>query len=191
MINELRQGTAVKRFHTRPRIVGETVGHHTCNLCHLLLLLEPDCRKELLVAALYHDVPEGFTGDVPAPAKWASEPAAQALKELEQRFCAAYTIPQPELYPYEKVLLKAADMLDLALSSIEELGLGNRSAVELIENAQEYIYQLELYEEHRAIVENLVTEVRNKWVQIKSKSAEATTKSTAFNIGITLPTDLI
>jgi 5'-deoxynucleotidase YfbR-like HD superfamily hydrolase len=171
--------------------VGETVGHHTCNLCHLLLLLEPDCRKELLVAALYHDVPEGFTGDIPAPAKWESQHLTRELKELETAFYARHNIPNPELYSYERTLLKAADMLDLALSSIEELGLGNQSAAELIENAQEYIYHLDLYEEHRAIIETIVTEVRNKWVQTKSKSAEATTKDTTFNIGITLPTDLI
>lgn len=169
MINELRQGTAVTRFHTRPRIRQETVGHHTCNVCHILMLLEPDCRKELLVAALIHDVPEGFTGDTPAPAKWASEALNTALKRAEEAYYEAIGLELPKLHPYEKTLLKAADMLDLAFSSLEELGMGNTSAKELIENAQEYITSLNLYEHHMEIVLNLVEEVRSKWLQTTSK----------------------
>jgi 5'-deoxynucleotidase YfbR-like HD superfamily hydrolase len=172
MIEALRKGFNVKRFHTTPRIQMETVGHHTCNVMAILNRLSPFCSRELLVAALYHDVDEAYTGDVPAPFKWDNPDAKKALAEGGDLYMKEHKIPVPELDEHEYRLLKLADMLDLVFSSIEELNKGNLYAKELITNGQQYI--LAMREENLFTddvwekVEEMIVEVK-LWPQMTSK----------------------
>lgn len=63
------KGGAVRRYHTEGNVISQSVAEHTWRVVVLLLHLWPDCSRELLLAAQYHDVAEGFTGDLPAPFK--------------------------------------------------------------------------------------------------------------------------
>ena len=124
MITEIRNGYNVKRFHTTPRNQQETNGHHSANVCAIILRLDPDCSKDLLVAALMHDVPEAYTGDVPAPFKWDTPSIKAALSGGEFDYIRDNRIPNPKLTAEEVKLLKLADMMDLIFSSLEEMGRG-------------------------------------------------------------------
>lgn len=159
MINELRLGMAVKRFHTTHRTQQETVGHHSANVCAILLRLEPNVSKDVLVRALMHDVPEYYTGDVPAPFKWDNTEAKSALNTGELRYIRANDIPHPELDIYELALLKLADMLDLVLSSLEEVNRGNAYAIKLVENGKRYLENLPAYEKYSVKVKKMIEEV--------------------------------
>lgn len=159
MINEIRMGMAVKRFHTTHRTQAETVGHHSANVCAILLRLEPLVSKELLVRALMHDVPEYYTGDVPAPFKWDNAEAKSALNTGELRYIRANDIPSPEIDIYELALLKLADMLDLVLSSLEEVNRGNAYAIKLVENGKRYLENLPAYEKYSVKVKKMMEEV--------------------------------
>lgn len=159
MINEIRMGMAVKRFHTTHRTQEETVGHHSANVCAILLRLEPLVSKELLVRALMHDVPEYYTGDVPAPFKWDNAEAKSALNTGELRYIRANDIPSPEIDIYELALLKLADMLDLVLSSLEEVNRGNAYAIKLVENGKRYLENLPAYEKYSVKVKKMMEEV--------------------------------
>lgn len=160
MITAIRRGLNVKRFHTVQRITEETVGHHSANVAHLLLRLDPNCRMALLVAALSHDIPECYTGDVPAPCKWDNPHIKAGLEECDEAYMKQYDIPWPELEPEEKVLLKLADMLDLVLSSIEEMNKGNSYARQLVSNGQEYILGMGLAPALMEKVNEIVNEVK-------------------------------
>lgn len=128
MINAIRRGFNVTRYHNRPTIREETVGHHSANVAALCLVLKPDCSRELLVLALMHDVPEGYTGDTPAPAKWDNPELGAALTEAELKYAQCQDIPWPNVSEEEFTLLKIADMLDLVLRSLEEMRMGNTFA---------------------------------------------------------------
>lgn len=163
MISELRAGNNVKRFHTTHRTQEETVGHHSANVCAILLRLVPDCSREMLVAALMHDIPESYTGDVPAPFKWDHPDIAKGLKEGELAYISANEIPHPHLTEFEKDMLKVADMVDLVLSSLEEMGRGNQYARELVSNGQQYLIDMELEQDVFETIGVMVGEVKDRW----------------------------
>jgi len=169
MIVAIRGGMNVKRFHTTHRTQEETVGHHSSNVAAIVLHLDTNARRELLIAALLHDVPEVYTGDVPAPFKWDHPAIKQGLKDGEDAFVRELGLPQYELSTEETMLLKLADMTDLVLSSLEEMGRGNNSARELVANGMWYIQHMEVAEELKEKVNQLVKEVKKRWQLTTSK----------------------
>ena len=146
MITELRGGTAVERFHTTGRLSRETVGHHSCNVALLLLRLDPNCSRELLVAALTHDLAEVATGDVPATAKWDNPGLAKELKYSEAQWELDHDVPGARDFLSDKEiqLLKVADMADLVMSCVEESKRGNQYAVALVNNGMNWLQKCEL-----------------------------------------------
>ncbi len=91
------------------------------------------------VLALYHDLPEVFTGDLPTPVKYANETLRKCYAELEeQAVCQLLSRMPEELKPiYEslleitpedlelKKLVKGADKLCALIKCIEEEKSGN------------------------------------------------------------------
>lgn len=151
MIHKWRRGNEVKRFHTVKRLREETVGHHSANVCGILLALDKHCSRDLLVAALTHDLAEQHTGDVPAPAKWESDNLRNTLRHVEVNWLVEHV--EPHLTGgtslWEEAMLKLADMTDLVLSCIEEKRMGNAYAVPLINRGMEYIRDLQVNEEYK------------------------------------------
>jgi len=159
MVKKIRTGYKVKRFHTQPRIHEDSVGLHSANVAALVLVFDPDCRKEVLVEALMHDVAEVETGDTPATVKnW--EELRVALEYLEARFRANNLIPTPKLTKEEQGLLHFVDRLESLISAQEEFNMGNKYASVITDNAWSmlvsmdvppYYYDLALaiWEEHK------------------------------------------
>ena len=129
-ILDLRSAAAVKRYHTVPTIgESQSVSTHSYGIAMILLRLWPlACTVRLLQAALEHDLPEGATGDIPAPAKWASPALVVALDELEAREHGRLGTGQAEadLDEMEVMMLRAADMLDLVFYCYEQRCMGNQ-----------------------------------------------------------------
>lgn len=152
MIHKWRAGNAVKRFHTVRRLGVETVGHHSANVCGVLLSLDPNVSRDLLVAALMHDLPEQHTGDVPAPAKWAQKTLAGELVWAEDYWWAEHSEMQHlvlSLSEWEHGMLKLADMTDLVLSCVEEKRMGNQYAIPLLNRGVNYIRNLDVNKEYK------------------------------------------
>lgn len=127
-VKDMRTASAVKRFHT-VRMQPQTLADH----CHgvILALLAAGCRgHDLLTAAALHDAAEVHTGDIPAPAKWASPALEDALQAIELQFNIENDI-KPNLTEYEKLALSWADSFDLAMRCQEEMMQGNRYVEEM------------------------------------------------------------
>ncbi len=95
-----------------------------------------DCSMVAL-KAIYHDVPEIFTGDIPTPVKYYSEETKQAYSAVESASLNKLTEMLPEefrqnymrLFDYssdEKTLIKAADRISAYIKCLEEKNYGNR-----------------------------------------------------------------
>jgi len=118
----------------------------TAVLAHALAVIEnkyydgktdPD---KIAIVALYHDVSEIITGDMPTPAKYSNDEIKTAYKKIESETNALLLSKLPEeLRPdYEQILsanclseaeykiLKAADTLSAYVKCIEEKKAGNR-----------------------------------------------------------------
>lgn len=105
-------------------------------------------------AALYHDAPEIFTGDLPTPVKYANPAIQTAYKAVEHDAARRLTAMLPETLrpafaalleeedPAVTELVKAADKLSAHLKCLEELKAGNR---EFQSAAQQTLAALESY----------------------------------------------
>jgi hypothetical protein len=133
----MRSAARVARFHTTPTIRGQSVGEHTFGLIAILREIADDehpLSVSLLVRALEHDAPEAITGDVPSPVKWRFSGLEAQLRTVEDRLGVDFDIGG-SLIPYERTMLKFADLLELSIYSIEEVDMGNRHMAVMAFNA--------------------------------------------------------
>ena len=105
----------INRYHTVPLGgLRQTVGAHSYAVVVLLDQLWDNCSKNLLLSALYHDVPEIVLGDIPATAKWSYPEVQKAFKKAEQKVMKDLDIDFV-LTNRELNRLKMADMLELVM----------------------------------------------------------------------------
>lgn len=157
-IRVMRRGNAVQRYHTVPTLHSETVGAHCAGVaCMVLAVTRGACSKNLLVAALLHDMAEQETGDVPATAKWNHPVLKVALDAAEKRALRMLDLDAsiPVLSPADAVLLKICDMLDLCFKSLEELRLGNRNFYPLLLRGVSYVQDLLTHEDLLSLTHTL------------------------------------
>lgn len=119
-----REAGRVERCHTTFHFGSDSNGQHSYNVANLILLLHPDPSLDLIRAALWHDVAERFTGDVPASFKRQAPAVKQAMKAAEAEIEQHYGLEVP-LPDRERAWLKAADKLEFYLWAEEQVALGN------------------------------------------------------------------
>ncbi len=118
--------------------------HTVAVLAHALAVIRRDRfggsidPGQVAVAALYHDAPEIFTGDLPTPVKYANSAIRDAYKAVEQSAADRLSAMLPpslrpsfdpilwETDPQVLALVKGADKLSAYLKCLEELKAGNR-----------------------------------------------------------------
>lgn len=121
-----RQGSYVRRFHTK-RLIGEqNIGHHSFGVVSLILLLHPNPTIALIKAAQWHDMAEQFIGDVPSPVLRAECEFGTIYDSLEKEFLSKnLNLHLRSLAPEELGWLWAVDKLECLLYSREQVQLGN------------------------------------------------------------------
>ena len=139
----------IPRWSLMRQSTPEDVAQHTTEVmfvAHSLCLLANNVfgrsvnSEKVVSCALYHDVSEILTGDLPTPVKYNNPRRQTAYKEVEKRAVnqlveTAHPDLQQSLRPYltasvltdyEKQLLKGADRLCALTKCIEELQGGNK-----------------------------------------------------------------
>ncbi len=117
--------------------------------------------EHVVMLALYHDVSEVITGDLPTPVKYKSPNIQDAYRDLEEQaraqlLCMLPEDMQPAFRPYiqpnentyEWRLVKAADRISAYLKCIEEEKMGNRDFAQAKLTIQDSINQNTLPEVH-------------------------------------------
>ena len=126
IVQRFREASQVERSHTTPHHGSYTVGQHSFDMLTLLVTLYPDCRKELMLAVMYHDIAERWTGDIPHPAKQAHPEFAKQLAKLEARINRTLGI-HVELTEMERFWLKGLDVVEYMLWCCNQAALGNKN----------------------------------------------------------------
>ena len=127
----------------------ESLSEHSAivaNVAHVLaetavtVFGSDDVRPEhVTVTALYHDISETLTGDMPTPVKYRNDAIRASYKavEAEAEDQVIHMLPEPlrsaigkcvkgtDLTDHEKRILKAADKIGALLKTIEEKQSGN------------------------------------------------------------------
>lgn len=141
----IRRALNVRRYHQHTTHEVDTVGKHSAGVAMFLLVLDPDCRKQVLTYALTHDLGEFAIGDLPAPTKRQVSKACKAeLDALEDATLHDLGFGS-DLTDEEHALIKLCDYLDGFSFAVEELERGNRSMKIVGDNYASYIPQ---YLEH-------------------------------------------
>lgn len=138
-IDFMWHGGETRRYHGFRMLMEDTVGHHSFNVCCIILKVMPDASAALLRAALKHDVAEHIVGDMPAPSKRAAPDyhlgGSESSKvmtfrewfgQYEAQTAAQHGVQLDEdLTAEEAWLLKFADSLDGMRFCLNERRLGN------------------------------------------------------------------
>jgi len=131
------RGGEVSRFHTVQTLKQESVGQHSFGVAWFCHLISPQCRKELILAALAHDLAEQEVGDLPAPTKRKFK-ISESFGAVEDGILeeAGFGF---ELSDAEKRTMKFADCFQGMLFCIRERSLGNRGVEVIFQRYREYV----------------------------------------------------
>jgi len=133
------EGAQTKRFHTADTLTSQTVGAHSFGVAWLVHLLAPDARKELILAALAHDLAEHLVGDVSSPAKRAFPDLKKAVDKVEDfELTKAGFNYTAGLTEDETAILKCADLMDGMMWCVRERMMGSKVAVGIYKNFSNY-----------------------------------------------------
>lgn len=132
-IHQARLASKVRRFHTCVVSKEESVGEHSLNVANLVLILtDGQASKDLIVAAMTHDMGEAMTGDIPSPVKrQLGAEVSGLINEMENRAIIRIHpyLSDLKLSEEEHTILKVADNLDGLMKCLDELYLGNRHII--------------------------------------------------------------
>ena len=150
----------IPRWSLMRQNVAEDLAQHTADVAltsHTLCLIANNKfgrnvnSEKVAVAALYHDVSEILTGDMPTPVKYNNPQIMSAYKAIESHAVNKLLetsdpavkenlrpyMTQENLTEYEKKLLKAADKICALTKCMEEMQSGNKE----FESAYKSTYQ--------------------------------------------------
>jgi len=139
----------IKRWSLMRNITPENVAEHSY---HVAMLTHALCTianqvygksvptETVVCMALFHDVTEVFTGDIPTPVKHHNPNILRNFREIEHMAAERLIrmVPEPLRGVYQplvadkqadsewKKYIKAADLLDAYLKCVSELSAGNR-----------------------------------------------------------------
>jgi len=118
-------------FNTQPRLTHISVAEHLFLTAATAFLLAPD-DAEAIKAALFHDLEEGFTGDVSALAKRLDGSVKKAWNGLKSVVMLEIIDPPDAVFAawdnaQTNKVVKAADLLVMWMYAMEEVEMGNES----------------------------------------------------------------
>lgn len=131
-----RDAGEVKRYHTQRTHRTQSLAEHTFNMLMLVKQVQQSRpghvfrAQRVYEAIMHHDLPELYTGDVPATVKRASPGLKALLDKAEEQFVPLYQDFQ--LSPCEEVLIKWADRIESVLWCMEEISMGNKAMAQLV-----------------------------------------------------------
>jgi len=137
-----RKGLKVERMHTVPHITPYNNGFHSCNaalIAHELCMLNGINSATVIRYKLMHDIAEGYVGDTPTNVKKDFPDIKKALDRAEKHWEKTYIPDMPDLHPQEKEIAKAADLAELGMYCLEELHLGNKNVLFVLNNVIAYL----------------------------------------------------
>jgi 5'-deoxynucleotidase YfbR-like HD superfamily hydrolase len=127
-MNVFREAGRLRRLHQMTCHEPYDIAQHSWRMAAYLFLLntDPGPSKRLIWAVLFHDVPERWLGDMPAPTKWSCPDVSRALDATEVEIEGFLGLAGFHLTNEEAAWLKALDMLELYIYCLDEYMLGNR-----------------------------------------------------------------
>lgn len=166
--NFIFDGGSSKRYHTVQTHNTQDIASHSFGVAWWCeLITDKRASKQLIMAALTHDLAEHVVGDVPSPAKRAMgcRDAFNAYEDkiLKENGVDHYMI----LSEQEKAVLKAADCFDGLMFCLNERRMGNRH-IEIV-YGRYYSYIMEVKEKtsnYAHAVDDYLEYISKEWKEL-------------------------
>lgn len=140
LTNIARSGR-VTRYHNTPMVTRQTIADHTWGVMVCLnWLLDDKVPAHMLKAAMYHDVPEIVTGDVPAPAKADNSMLKDVLTLIENQVKTDLDI-HVHTSEWEAAVISMADTMELMMHCKKEMAMGNKHAHKVFNKGMDYLHE--------------------------------------------------
>lgn len=161
----------VERYHTWPKLRGQSNGEHTWQVMRIYRELFGDPAAEVWAFIHDHDTPEIRTGDLPFSAEepkkeWADVKASMKVLEGTVRNIMRLRDYGDTLTTIEKLRVKIADLLDCWEWGLSEMRLGSTYGIVVMGNVLPMARQLALKAGCSSILEG--------WLQEKIPEGEET-----------------
>jgi 5'-deoxynucleotidase YfbR-like HD superfamily hydrolase len=176
-IIQVRGGARVERCHAIPHFTTYNNAMHQWGVAHLCHAFWPE-SPNLVAAALFHDIPEAWVGDIVSPLLRYNPDIREKVGKYEKGIFDSLKIPnENDLLPGDYAKLKAADRLEFLLWCMDQIRLGNQEVEEglreviiyldanpLPSPAQEFYRELRVreYRGHRAsgVIKEIADDLR-------------------------------
>ena len=114
---DLYKSGFVQRWHTHHVLArtGQTLGHHQWGVATIIAALHPCPSAALLMAAMWHDVGESVSGDMPFTAKRNNVALSYELGKIEHKAQSRLTQRNIVIDDDDEAWLKMADRLEAYL----------------------------------------------------------------------------
>jgi 5'-deoxynucleotidase YfbR-like HD superfamily hydrolase len=149
----------VRRWHARTHVIREeTIAAHTWNVVMIILLLHPNPGKQLILAAMVHDVPEYVTGDIP---RWFKDypGVREIIDAAEGGILSTHELwNENDLDEQDMRWLKAADLFDAWIFLRQNLLAGNQLVRKSYHKATMKMREITLPSEVREVFQVLMQE---------------------------------
>lgn len=126
-----RASGEITRYHTWSVLRQQSVGEHSWQILRVMLTVWPRAPRRLLVHAVTHDMPE-MAGDISYPFKVLFPELRAAITKAENHVVHEQTKNgRPEevvLSPYEKLVFKLCEWIEMWEYGLHEINLGNKYA---------------------------------------------------------------
>jgi hypothetical protein len=134
----------VQRWHTWPTRDKQSVAHHSWNVARILLAIWPSAPSEVIVEALFHDIGEVGSGDVPFPVKRDNPTLGKEMNRVETdaryAMCIPWGVPAPQnLGDVSLKIIGLCDRLEMWEFALGELMAGNQMMLRVRIAAEETI----------------------------------------------------
>lgn len=159
----------VQRWHTLKTLQSQNVGHHTYGVWHMVYTITMGkASPNLLAHAMFHDVAEAETGDIPHPIKkrFPDEYYKVEGAVLDELGMLDHL---PPLEPDELNNLKVADLLEMGMFASAELHLGNRGGAEIMVNVLRALNGMEMPSMAGLIAESFEETLKKRSSELASK----------------------
>lgn len=126
----------IRRYHTWSVHRDQSVGEHSWQIMRIMLAIWPRCPRRLLIHAVIHDMPE-MGGDISYPFK-VIFPELKSLMTRVENYVAHEQMNNGRpsivsLSPYEHLVFKICEWIEMWEYGLHEHNLGNRYAEKIVE----------------------------------------------------------
>ena len=152
----LRECSKVERCHTMPHHGTYSNGQHSFDMMTLAWALMPLVTRNVMLAIMFHDLPERWTGDMPGCMKAEDAEFSKRMAIVEHRIERAMGW-RVELTDDERMWIKAIDKLELLLWANEQIFMGNTAAHQIVNSLSKW------FEVNKVPVEVVSFMAQYKW----------------------------